>query len=434
MLKKITKAKESLAKSFARYRRFCDQKAIANPLKERTCCLLLNPKLTEQSAFSPKLIQKWLALYRIEKVLTDSNYLIRKVGTTFTQTVHRIRIRPITPQYPIDDIADIDPEKFVTDPQLGKYRGEQGYFDKGLPTLLENEKNQVPTPTTTNFDSPVRVSISFGTTVLPPAILPAPAIAAPVVVPPENQGLNPTVAPGRVLTPPEHLTAQIPDSSEKSDESVEPTGALRRSERIQNQNQNRYQDFRFFEAAGKQFRKMQSTKRTSQGERKEASNFVDLLNNRRKERQQMQFVQQTGAQQSGSNMKKQRLDFNAIEDDTRRNIRIVRENLFSRNYSMGHCVSSDFHMGAGIAAKLNQLYPQIIQEASKNLTPGSVFAYHDKNSRRWIYNLVTKFKFFHKPFYESLRMSLQLMRNHAEHNGVHHIRLPKLGCGLHNLQ
>ena len=95
-------------------------------------------------------------------------------------------------------------------------------------------KKKVPTPTTTSFDSPVRVSISFGTTVPPPAIPPAPAIAAPVVVPPENPGLNPTVAPRRVLQPPEHLTAQILDSSEESDESVEPTGALRRSERMQN--------------------------------------------------------------------------------------------------------------------------------------------------------------------------------------------------------
>ena len=207
-----------------------------------------------------------------------------------------------------------------------------------------------------------------------------------------------------------------------------------RSERIQDQNENRYLDFRFFEAAGKQFRKTQSTKRTSQGDRKEASNFVDLLNNRRKERQQMQLVQRIGTQQSGPNKKKQRLDLSAIEDDTRRNIRIVTENLFSRHYSMGHCVSSDFHMGAGIAAKFHQLYPEINQEASKNLTPGSVFAYHDKNSRRWIYNLVTKFKFFHKPIYESLRMILQLMRNHAEHNRVHHIRLPKLACGLDNLQ
>ena len=84
MLKKFSNAKESLAKSFARYRRYYDQKATANPLTERTYCLLLNPKLTEQSAFSPKSIQKWLALYRIEKVLTDSNYWIRKVGTNFT--------------------------------------------------------------------------------------------------------------------------------------------------------------------------------------------------------------------------------------------------------------------------------------------------------------------------------------------------------------
>ena len=204
MLNKFSNAKESLAKSFPRHRRYYDQKARANPLKVQTYCLLLNPKLTEQSAFSPKLIQKWLALYRIEKGLTDSNYLIRKMGTNFTQIVHRIRLRPITPQYPVDDIPDIDPQKFETDPQLGKYRGEQDYFDKGVPTLLENEEDQVPTPTTTNFDSLVRVSISFGTAVQPPA----PANAAPVVLPPENPGLNPTVAPRRVLTPPEHLTAQ----------------------------------------------------------------------------------------------------------------------------------------------------------------------------------------------------------------------------------
>ena len=349
----------------------------------------------------------------------------------FTQIVHRIRLRPITPQYPIDDIPDIDPQKFETDPQLGKYRGEQDYFDKGLPTFLENEEDQVPSSTTTNFDSPVRVSISFGTIVQPSA----PAFAAAVVVPPENPGLNPTLAPIRLLTPPEHLRqTQTPDSSEESDESVEPTEPFRRSERKQDQNQNRYQDFRFFDAAGKQFRKTQSTKRTSRGDRKEANKFVDLLNNRRKERQEMQLVQRIGAQQSGSNKKKQRLDLNAIEDDTRRNIRIVTEKHFSKNYGMGHCVSSDFHMGAGIAAKFNQLYPQIKQKASNNLTPGSVFAYHDKNSRRWIYNLVTKFEFFQKPFDESLIMGLQLMRNHAEHNRVHHTRLPRPGCGLDNLQ
>ena len=84
-------------------------------------------------------------------------------------------------------------------------------------------------------------------------------------------------------------------------------------------------------------------------------------------------------------------------------------------------------MEAGITSKFNQIYPQIERKASKNLIPGSVFAYYEKYSRWWIYNLVTKFKFFHKPFYESLRMSIMLMRNHAEYNRVHHIGLEELG-------
>ena len=92
-------------------------------------------------------------------------------------------------------------------------------------------------------------------------------MAPPAKVPPENPGTNPTVAPTQILTPPKQLTAQIPDSSEESNEYVEPMAPLRRSERLQDQNQNRYQDFKFFEAAGQQLRKTQSTKRTSQGER-----------------------------------------------------------------------------------------------------------------------------------------------------------------------
>ena len=115
---------------------------------------------------------------------------------------------------------------------MGKYRGEQDYFDKGLPALLENEKHNVHTTVPKNFDSPVRVSISLGTTLQPPTIAPAPDMAAPAVVPSENPGTSPTVTPRRVLTPPEHLTAQSPDSSEKSDESVDPIAPLRRSERF----------------------------------------------------------------------------------------------------------------------------------------------------------------------------------------------------------
>ena len=46
--------------------------------------------------------------------MTDSNYLIRKIGTNYTQIVHRIRIRPITPQYQVEDIPEIGPANFRT--------------------------------------------------------------------------------------------------------------------------------------------------------------------------------------------------------------------------------------------------------------------------------------------------------------------------------
>ena len=133
--------------------------------------------------------------------------------------------------------------------------------------------------------------------------------------------------------------------------------------------------------------------------------------------------------------KKPRPELNELQRrDTTKNVRIVKENLFQQHCSMGHCVFSDFYMGAGIAAKFNQLFPQIKRKASRNLIPGSVFAYYDKSSRNWIYNLVTKYKVFLQPFYKSLRTSLTLMRNHAEMNRIQHIRLPKLGCGLDNLR
>ena len=313
----------------------------------------MNPKLTEQSAFSPKLIQKCLALYRIEKVLTDSNYLIRKVGTIFTQNLQRIRLRPITPQYCVDDIADINPQNSKTDPSWGKYRGEQDCFDKIFADLLENEKHNVYTAVDKNFGIPRQSFYLAWNNYTTTNNSTNPAYGSTSRSTSEKLGTNPTVAPRGVLTPPEHLTAPIPDSSEESDESVEPIEPLWRSQRLQDRNQNRYQNLNFFEAAGQQLRKTQIKQTSIPGWKKTNSYLCWPLNVRRKQHQQMQFVQGTGAQQSGSDLTKPRPDLIAIEDDTWRNIRIVTENLFSRNCSMGHCVlqNSPLPHGSKISSK-----------------------------------------------------------------------------------
>ena len=52
---------------------------------------------------------------------------------------------------------------------------------------------------------------------------------------------------------------------------------------------------------------------------------------------------------------------------------------------------------------------------------------------RFIYNLVTKERYYDKPTYDTLRQSLIAMRDHAVVQGVHEICMPCIGCGLHKL-
>ena len=70
---------------YNKHRAYYDCKAEAKPLALFSYCLLFNPKLMTQSDFASKSLPIWLPLYRIEKILTNSNYIIRKVGTNYTQ-------------------------------------------------------------------------------------------------------------------------------------------------------------------------------------------------------------------------------------------------------------------------------------------------------------------------------------------------------------
>ena len=165
-------------------------------------------------------------------MLTDSNYLIRKVGPNYAQIVHRIRLRPIKLQYKVKDIDEINSDNFQTDPTLGHYRGEQDFFDKGLPSLLDNDRiaTEKETPI---FDSPVLVSVYVG-------VKPQPAkqiVNQPDTAPATGELLTIPQAPRleqprKILTPPPYLTAQLPYSSEEIDEYGETSTAPRRSTRI----------------------------------------------------------------------------------------------------------------------------------------------------------------------------------------------------------
>ena len=175
-------ARDATITTYNKYRHFYDRKASAAPLKNYSFCLLLNPKLSNTNDHMGKSLTKWLPLYRVESVLTNSNYIVRKVGTYYTQCVHRIRLRPITPQYTVDDLDNVNQSNFVPDPST-RLVSEPALFDQALPDLLTDRTFKTAdevedTPAVVFHYVPRRVPPA------PPPAPPAPPAPQALLVPP----------------------------------------------------------------------------------------------------------------------------------------------------------------------------------------------------------------------------------------------------------
>ena len=205
MNKNCSETKFKLTEMYNKYCAYYDCKADAKQLARFSFCLLINPKLLTQSDFPSKSLPIWLPLYRIEKVLTNSNYIIRKVGTNCTQYVHRIRSRPVIPPDRIDDLTVTNFKKFQRDPSLGHYRGEPTLFDENIPSLLESPTTVFATRNVTEDPPPVTVSIRFPIAPGPVPVglaaalapIPLPAVAAaPALMAPDtaDEALEPQVS------------------------------------------------------------------------------------------------------------------------------------------------------------------------------------------------------------------------------------------------
>ena len=202
MNKKFLERKFKLTEMYNKYRAYYDCTAEAKPLAVFSYCLLLKPKLMMQSDFASKSLPIWLPLYRIEKILTKSNYIIRKVGTNYTQCVHRIRLTPVTPQGRIDDLTVNNFENFQRDPSLGHYRGEPTLFDESIPSLLEPPTTVFATQNVTEDPQPVTVSLRFP---IAPAPVPVGLAAALAPIPP------PAVATAPTLVAPDTADIEAPE-------------------------------------------------------------------------------------------------------------------------------------------------------------------------------------------------------------------------------
>ena len=100
----LDQTKKNIMQSYLKYKAYYDRKAKAAPLETTDYCYILNPKADTQATKIPFREFRWCGPYKVEKILPNNNYIVRRLGTNKTQLLHRIRLRKFTPQAPLADI------------------------------------------------------------------------------------------------------------------------------------------------------------------------------------------------------------------------------------------------------------------------------------------------------------------------------------------
>ena len=109
----------------------------------------------------------------------------------------------------------------------------------------------------------------------------------------------------------------------------------------------------------------------------------------------------------------------------------TEDSILQQPNSIGHCISAYARMSKGFADFLSHRIPGLRSTCRKaRLFMGQVYPFWDSTGKRYIYNLVSKERFYDKPNLSTLSKTLEAMKIHASMNGVSTIAIPKLGCGL----
>lgn len=114
-------------------------------------------------------------------------------------------------------------------------------------------------------------------------------------------------------------------------------------------------------------------------------------------------------------------------------LQYMRGDLFTcpATDALAHCISEDCRMGKGIAVLFKRKFGGVEEIQAQRKHPGQCAVL--KRSGRFVYYLITKQKYNQKPTYETLKKSLESMREHCLANGVNRISMPRIGCGLDRL-
>lgn len=114
-------------------------------------------------------------------------------------------------------------------------------------------------------------------------------------------------------------------------------------------------------------------------------------------------------------------------------ITVETKDLFTvpQGYYLAHCISADFALGAGIAKTFDNVYNMRYKLFS--FYDNYQFSGGDALVIDNVFNLVTKNKCYHKPTYQSLRESLEVMKDIMADLDITKLAMPRIGSGLDRL-
>ena len=116
-------ARDNIMLSYLKYKKYYHRKTSAAPLKVNDYCYILNPNADNQwtkFAFQDCI---WTGPYIVIKILSNNNYIIQKIGTRYTQTLHRIPIQPYVPQQRMLDVT-VRANEYLPDPDVKMLHNE----------------------------------------------------------------------------------------------------------------------------------------------------------------------------------------------------------------------------------------------------------------------------------------------------------------------
>ena len=94
---------KNIMQSYLKYKEYYDRKAKAAPLQEKDLCFVLQPEADTQGSIIPLRDFGWTGPFVVQKVVPNSNYIVRRLNTNKTQILHRIRLKKFVQNVPLED-------------------------------------------------------------------------------------------------------------------------------------------------------------------------------------------------------------------------------------------------------------------------------------------------------------------------------------------